>query len=76
MSRNFLLRTRVNKIEAMYKRSRVNINAEPRSTFTLFFSNFTAAVLVDKNKIFLRCELNSLSRKVCKKNCVGARLVT
>ena len=41
-----------------------------------FFSNFTAAVLVDKNKIFLRCELNSLSRKVCKKNCVGARLVT
>ena len=40
------------------------------------FSNLTAAVLVDKNKIFLRCELNSLSRKVCKKNCVGARLVT
>lgn len=41
-----------------------------------FFSNFTVAVLVDKNKIFLRCELNSLSCTVCKKNCVGGRLVT
>ena len=37
LSRNFLLRTRVNKIEAMYKRSPVNINAERRSTFTLVF---------------------------------------
>ena len=35
-----------------------------------FSSDFTAAILVDKNKIFLRCELNSLSCKVCKKNCV------
>lgn len=40
-------------------------------------SDFTAAVLVDKNKIFfLRWELNSLSCKVCKKNCVHGRLVT
>ena len=41
-----------------------------------FSSDFTAAVLVDMNKIFLlRCELNSLSCKVCKKNCVDGRLV-
>ena len=37
MSRNFLLRMLVNKIEAMYEKSRVNINAEPRSTFMLVF---------------------------------------
>ena len=62
----------------MYKRSRVNINAEPRSTFTLVFLwlHSAAAVLVDKTTIFLRCELNSLSCKVCNKNCVDGRLVT
>lgn len=31
---NFDVRTHVNKIEAMYKRSRVNVNVEPRLRFT------------------------------------------
>ena len=39
LSRNFYVRTRVkltcvNKIEAMYERPRVNVEVEPRSTFT------------------------------------------
>ena len=42
-----------------------------------FSSDFTAAVLVDKKKIFpLRGELNSLSCKVCERNCFDGRLVT
>ena len=41
LSRNFYVRThlnftRVNKIEAMYKRSRVNVEFYPRSTFTFY----------------------------------------
>ena len=40
LSHNFYVRThlnftRVNKIEAMYKRSRVNVKFEPRSTFMI-----------------------------------------
>ena len=30
----FYLRTRVNKAETMYRRSRVNVNVKPRSTVT------------------------------------------
>ena len=30
----FYVRTRVNKTETMYERSRVNVKVEPRSTFT------------------------------------------
>ena len=34
-SRNFYVRTLVNKIETMHGRSRVNVKVEPRSTFNL-----------------------------------------
>ena len=41
LSHNFYVRThlnftRVNKIETMYERSRVNVKVEPRSTFTIY----------------------------------------
>ena len=34
LSRDFSVGTRVNKIDTMYGRSRVNVKVEPRSTFT------------------------------------------
>ena len=34
LSCSFYVRTRVNKIETMFERSRVNVKVEPRSTFT------------------------------------------
>ena len=61
----------------MYKRSRVNIILNLAQLLHWFSSDFTAALLVDNNKIFpLRGELNSLSCKVCEKNCFDGRLIT
>ena len=34
LSRNFYVRTRMNKIDKMYGSSRVKVKVEPRSTFT------------------------------------------
>ena len=34
LSRNFSVRTRVKKIEAMYERPRIHVKVEPRSTLT------------------------------------------
>ena len=43
--------TRVNKIEAMYGRSRVNVKVEPRQTFTLSLAfSYIASILFTQVK--------------------------
>ena len=58
MSRNFSVRSRVNKIEILYGRSRVYIKVEPRSTltFTCGLSHIASISLTHVNFTYIRTE--------------------
>ena len=53
LSRNFYVRTHVNKTKELYPRSRENVKVEPRSTYTfrrhLSYNAFTDFIYARKN---------------------------